>query len=410
MRACVVALAAVLAAGTASAGPPEPAARFVRVDGRELVAPDGSPLILRGINLGNWLVPEGYMFRFEKGPQSARQIDELFRELVGPQEARAFWKRYRDAWIGREDVQYLKKIGLNSVRVPFHYAVLTPEDHPDLWLEDGFALLDRLIAWCREAGLYVILDMHCAPGGQTGSNIDDSRGYPWLFEEPEAQARTTAVWRKLAERYRDEPTVLGYDLLNEPIPHWDGLARYNPALEPLYRRIVASVREVDPNHVIFLGGARWDTNFDVFGAPFAPNLAYTFHKYWNETTDASIEPFLAFRETHDAPLWLGESGENDDAWIAACVALLEKHRIGWAFWPYKKMDATSSIVSVAKPPYWDEVVAYAAARTYDFEANYKLRPPLEHSRAALAGLVENARFGRTRVNAAYVRALGMAAP
>jgi hypothetical protein len=387
-------------AGALLAGKARASAGFARVEGRKILAPDGRPILLRGTNLGNWLVPEGYMFRFEKGPQSARQIDELVRELLGPQAARAFWREYRAAWIARDDIQYLKKIGLNSIRIPFHHALLTPE-------EGGLELLDSAVGWCREAGLLVVLDMHCAPSGQTGSNIDDSPGYPWLFLEEDAQTRTVEIWRTLARRYRDEPAVLGYDLLNEPIPHWDGLDVLYPKLEPLYKRIVAAVREVDPNHVVFLGGARWNTNFDVLGPPFDRNAVYTFHKYWNETDDASIRPFLDFRERHDVPLWLGESGENKDEWIAACVALLERHDIGWAFWPYKKMDATSSIVSVSRPPFWDEIVAYAAARTYDFEANYKLRPPAEHCRAAFAGLVANARFENVRVNPGYVRALGM---
>jgi endoglucanase len=380
---------------------------FARVDGRLFLDRDVQPVLLRGTNLGNWLVPEGYMFHFDKGPQSPRQIEALVRELVGPEEARTFWKDFRDAWISGEDIRYLRKIGLNSIRVPFDFRVLTPEDQPGVWLEEGFARLDQVIAWSREEGLLVVLDMHCAPGGQTGSNIDDSWGYPFLFEDETAQARTVEVWKQIASRYRSETAVLGYDLLNEPIPHWPGLARYNQALEPLYRRIVAGVREVDPNHVIFLGGAQWDTNFSVFSPPFAPNLAYTFHKYWNETTDASIQPFLDFQARHEVPLWLGESGENTDEWIAACVKLVERHGIGWAFWPYKKIDATSSIVSVSRPPYWDEIVSFAAKRTFDFEANYKMRPPLEHSRAALAGLVANARLANARVNAGYVRALGM---
>ena len=401
-------LLAALACGSNDAVQAASPAGFARVDGKRILDASGQEVLLRGMNLGNWLVPEGYMFHFEKGPQSPRQIEALVKELVGPEEAAAFWKDYRDAWITKDDVLYLKKIGLNSIRVPFNYRVLTPEDQPGVWLDEGWKRLDDVVAWSREAGLLVVLDMHCAPGGQTGSNIDDSDGYPFLFEDETAQARTIEIWKKIAERYRNETIVLGYDLLNEPIPHWPGLDKYNPALEPLYKRITTAIREVDPNHVIFLGGAQWDTNFTVFGAPFAPNLAYTFHKYWNETTDASIKNYTDFQDRHSVPLWLGESGENTDEWVAACVKLVERHGIGWAFWPYKKVDATSSITSVSRPQYWDEIVAYAAKRTsYDFEANYKIRPSLEKSRAALKGLVENARFRNSRVNAGYVRALGM---
>lgn len=380
-------------------------AGYVRVAGRELIARDGKPLRLKGIGLGNWLLPEGYMFRFEKGAQSPRQIRELIAELAGPDEARAFWTAFNDAWITRDDIRFMKKIGLDHVRVPFNYRILTPEDQPGVWLPEGFALLDRVVSWCREEGLWVVLDMHGAPGGQTGRNIDDGWGHPWLFESDESQQRTIAIWRRLAERYRGETAVLGYDLLNEPLPN--GYEALNPRLEPLYRRIVDAIREVDPHHVIFLGGAQWDTNFAAFGPPFAPNLAYTFHKYWNENTDASIQQFLDFRERHGVPIWLGESGESDDIWIRDSVALMDRHGIGWCYWPYKKLDSPRGIVSVTPPPYWDEIVAYAAARSGDFEGDAKIRPPLAHVREALAGLIENARFARVRVNEGYVRALGL---
>jgi endoglucanase len=381
---------------------------FVRVEGRELVAANGTSLRLKGIGLGNWLLPEGYMFGFRKGAQSPRQIQELVSELVGPDEARAFWTAFRDTWVTREDIRFLKQAGFDHVRVPFNYRILTPEDQPGVWLPEGFALLDRIVGWCREEGLWVVLDMHGAPGGQTGRNIDDGWGHPWLYESAESQERTVAIWRRLAQRYRGEAAVLGYDLLNEPLPI--GYEALNPRVEPLYRRLVTAVREVDPNHVIFLGGAQWDTNFSVFGPPFAPNLAYTFHKYWNETTDDSIRPFLDFRERHQAPIWLGESGENDDAWIRACVELMGRHGIGWCFWPYKKLDSPRGVVSVTPPPHWADIVAYAAARTGDFEADARIRPSVANARQALAGLVENARFARVRVNQGYVRALGLKAP
>jgi endoglucanase len=402
-RATAACLALVLAAVPLRADERE--RRFVHAQGREIVGPDGAPLRLKGIGLGNWLLPEGYMFLFHKGATSPRQIQELFAELVGPDEARDFWAKFRDAWVTRDDIRFLKRVGFDSVRVPFNYRLLTPEDQPGTWLAEGFARLDDAVAWSRAEGLWVVLDLHGAPGGQTGRNIDDGWGHPWLFESEESQARTVAIWRKLAERYRDEPAVLGYDLLNEPLPN--GYEALNPRLEPLYRRLVAAIREVDPNHLIFLGGARWDTDFSVFGSPFDPNLAYTFHKYWNQTDDASIQSFLQFRERHGVPIWLGESGENDESWIEACIRLMDRHGIGWCFWPYKKMDSTRGVVSVARPAYWDEVVDYAEKRGADFEASAKIRPPVAHARQALAELLEKSRLANARVNEGYLRALGL---
>jgi hypothetical protein len=264
-----------------------------------------------------------------------------------------------------------------------------------------------VIAWCRERRLWVILDMHCAPGGQTGTNIDDSWGYPWLFESEEQQQLAAGFWRSIAQRYADEPTVLGYDLLNEPLP--PTVARLNPRLEPLYRRITEAIRQVDKNHAVILGGAQWDSNFAVFGPPIDPNAIYTFHKYWTAPTKDVIQPYLDFRERYQAPIWMGESGENQDSWIAQFRAMLETNDVGWAFWPYKKMDATSSPVSFPRPPHWDEIVTYAAlpGGMGAAEEKMKKRPPVDHSRAALADLLAKIKLENCRVNEGYLNALGM---
>jgi endoglucanase len=87
------------------------------------------------------------------------------------------------------------------------------------------------------------------------------------------------VWSDIARRYRDNPIVIGYDLLNEPIPHFPQLRKYNDRLEPLYRRITKAIREVDTNHAIFIEAAQWDTNFKVFGPPFDTNVVYEFHDF-----------------------------------------------------------------------------------------------------------------------------------
>src|SRR5579862_1498045 len=196
--------------------------KFVHTDGAHIVAPNGERLHLRGINLGNWLVPEGYMWHFEKGPSSYREIAALLNDLIGPPQAASFWKRYRENYITEADIRFIHEAGFNSIRIPFDYKLV----------EDGtaFPLLDQVIRWSKQAHLFVILDMHCAPGGQTGTNIDDSWGYPWLFESDEEQQFAVGFWRSIAQRYADEPTVLGYDLLNEPIP--PAVAKLNPRLEP----------------------------------------------------------------------------------------------------------------------------------------------------------------------------------
>lgn len=378
---------------------------FVTVRGPEVIDGQGRPLLLRGINLGNWLVPEGYMFKFDTA-SSPRMIHGVLNELIGPGEAVEFWKRFRDVYITREDIRFIKRTGFNSVRVPFNFRLFVREDEPSVWGGPGFEMLDRVIGWCRDEGLLVILDMHCAPGGQTGDNIDDSWGMPFLLTSPFSQQLTIDLWRKIAERYRSERTVIGYDLLNEPIPHFADTTRLNPLLEPLYRRIVSAVREVDTNHIVILGGAQWDSNFRVFGPPFDRKIMYTFHKYWTAPTEEVIKEYLEFRDRYQVPIYMGESGENTNAWIKEFRETLDHHRIGWHFWPYKKLDATSCFVSINRPAGWETIRRFAARprATYaDLRAN---RPNEAEVRATLEEYLRNCAFDRNVVNNEYIEALG----
>jgi endoglucanase len=380
--------------------------KFVTTRGKELIAPSGRPLFLRGINLGNWLVPEGYMFKF-KAANSPRLIQVVINQLVGEDEAGRFWKVYRDNYITDEDIKYIKQAGFNSVRVPFSYRLFVAENDPQRLEGVGYELLDRIVGWCKKEGLYVILDMHAAPGGQTGDNIDDSWGYPFLFESSESQELAVKIWQKIAARYRNEPTVLGYDLLNEPIPHFFDTASLNPKLEPLYRKIVAGIREVDRNHLIVLGGAQWDTNFKVFGPPFDEKVVYTFHKYWMAVKPEAIQEYVNFSNKYNVPIWMSESGENTDEWINSFRSLLEQNGIGWCFWPYKKLDSASCVASIKKPAEWDAIISFADHPRATFEEVRNNRPPKEKIEKALAGYLEQIKLRNCEINGGYLKALGL---
>jgi len=208
--------------------PPQASAQFAHTDHKQIADAAGKPLLIRATNLGNWLVPEGYMWLFEGGPQSPSEIRALVLELLGPEGSAAFWQKYRENYVTRDDLALLHRAGFNAIRVPLHYSLFETEG------AEGFKLLDQLIAWSRAENLYVILDLHAAPGGQTGANIDDGPGYPWLYQSPQEQEHLIAIWSRLATHYRDEPAVLGYDLLNEPIPHFPKLRPLNSFLEPLF--------------------------------------------------------------------------------------------------------------------------------------------------------------------------------
>ncbi len=382
--------------------------QFISVKGKEITGTDGKPFLMKGINLGNWLQPEGYMFKLNE-VSSPRLINELITELIGPDEAAVFWQKYLDVYITQADIHYLKSLGMNSIRIPFNYRLFTDEDYMGGRGEArGFMLLDRVINWCKQEGLFVILDMHAAPGGQTGHNIDDSYGYPFLYESEANRDLTVQIWSRIADHYKNETIVMGYDLLNEPIPHFYDTAKFNPMLEPLYKKIVHAVREKDKNHLIFLGGAQWDSNFDVFGPPFDSKLVYQFHKYWTATTKDVIQSYLDFRDKYNVPIYCGETGENDDDWVLNFRKTLEQNNVGWHFWPYKKLDNTAGIVTFAKPQYYDEIIKYADTSRAKFDEIRKARPAnMEQIKQALNGFLENCTFKNCLENTGYIKALGL---
>jgi hypothetical protein len=253
--------------------------------------------------------------------------------------------------------------------------------------------------------------MHDAPGGQTGDNIDDSYGYPWLMTSEESQNLFVSIWKQIAEHYQNELIILGYDLLNEPIASYfvdEDRAKLNAALEPVYKKAVAAIREVDKNHIVLLGGAQWNGNFKVFSdSKFDDKLMYTCHRYWCDTLQNNIQDFVHFRDSVNLPMYMGETGENTDQWIGAWTRLMNRNNIGWTYWPYKKMNSPRGVTSITQPENWDKIIEFTETPRNGFDEIRKTRPDQEMVKKAMLQLVENCKYSNCKVNDGYVKAMGM---
>ncbi|GAA0563419.1 cellulase family glycosylhydrolase [Chitinophaga japonensis] len=372
---------------------------FLKAAGTRIVNERNENVLLRGMGLGGWMLQEGYMLRVP-GPGQQHTIRQRIQELTGPESTRAFY----DAWLAnhtrKEDIDSLKAWGFNSVRLPMHYNLYTlpvekePVPGQHTWLEKGFALTDSLLAWCKANRMYLILDLHAAPGGQGNDlNISDrDTSQPALWESRAQQEKTIALWRRLAERYRDEPWIGAYDILNEP--NWgftdpvndrNGIREKNNApLKKLMQEITAAIREVDKKHIIIIEGNGWGNNYNGILPPWDNNMALSFHKYWNYNDEASIRHILDARTKYQVPVWLGETGENSNVWFTAAIRLLESHNIGWSWWPLKKLGANNPLEIPLNAQY---------RQVLDYWAGKGPKPAEADARSGLLQLAADTRTG-----------------
>lgn len=382
---------------------------FVHVQGQDLIQPNGQKLFIVGTNLGNWLNPEGYMFGFSK-TNCEWMIHEMICQMVGPDFASDFWKAFKDNYITRKDIDFIASTGANTVRLPFNYKLFTDEDYMGLTdHQDGFKRMDDVVSWCKANHLYVVLDMHDCPGGQTGDNIDDGYGYPWLFESEKSQQRFCKIWQEIASHFANEPTVLGYELMNEPIAHYfENKEALNKKLEPLYKRAVAAIREVDRNHVVILGGARWNSDFYMFSDwKFDDNIMYTCHRYGGEPTAEAINDYIAFRNKTGLPMYMGETGHNTDEWQAKMCRVLRDQNIGYTFWPYKKIEG-SCMMAFPKPEGWDSVIVkFSETSRTSFKEWREACPDQAKVRQLLMQFIEGAKFEHCIPQTSYIRSIGL---
>ena len=326
-----------------------------RVD-KKIVNGAGDEILLKGIGLGGWLVQEGYMLHTSSFANAQWEIKAEILDLIGEANTETFYQTYRNNYVRKADIDSLKSWGFNSVRLPFHYNLFAVNTNPPSFLNLGFEIVDSLLSWCESNQIYLILDMHAAPGGQSANGISDyNPANPSLWESEQNKNLTVQIWRKIAEHYKDKEWIGGYDLLNEPA--WD-LGTNNQPLRDLYIRITDTVRAVDQNHLIFIEGNWYATDFPGLIPPWDENMAYSFHKYWNGNSQSSIQYLIELRNNTIRPLWLGETGENSNKWFVDCVELMQTNNIGWAWWPHKKIEAIAGPLSAYLLPAYQNLLNY----------------------------------------------------
>ena len=367
-----------------------PSDGYFSVDGTEILDGSGEPIVMKGMGLGGWLLPEGYMLHISTpGTDGPTGIRNQMIDLVGEANTDRFFEVFTEKYVQEKDIEAIKEWGFDHIRIPFHYRLFyNPE--MDEWDEDGFELLDTFLEWCRENDLAVLLDMHAAPGAQSEGGIADSDGEARLWTEPDKYwPQTIKIWREIARRYNDDPIIMGYDLINEPVVP-DDIAS---DLADLYTRIINAVQPISPNHLFFLEGNYWATSFDEHLRDISnhkDNIVYAFHHYWKGPDQGAIQYLLNLRSEDQVPLYLGETGENSNAWFYALTKLVEEHGIGINWWTHKKIETTTSPLSSPFAPGYEPVIEYWRGQGPE--------PSAEAAARGLLAMAQNLELDSARVN------------
>ncbi|MEO6407063.1 MAG: cellulase family glycosylhydrolase [Ferruginibacter sp.] len=372
---------------------------FLRAEGNAISDGNQHEIILRGIGLGGWMLQEPYMLGLSGSAIAQYDIRNKITDLVGEEKTNRFYNAWLENHCTKADIDSLASWGFNSVRLPMHYNLFTvpvekePVKGKNTWLTKGFQLTDSLLSWCSKNKIYLILDLHATPGGQGNDNAiaDRDPSLPSLWESEANRNKTIALWEALARRYKNASWVGGYDIINEP--NWgfkEGESKNgcdekeNVLLLKLQQDITSAIRKIDKKHIIIIEGNCWGNNYEGIKPFWDNNLVMSFHKYWNFNDKASIQKILDYRDKFNVPVWLGETGENSNAWFTDVISLLEKNKIGWAMWPLKKLGMNNPVqVKLdenikAVFAYWENKaprpsaeVAYSSLMQFAYNTNIK---------------------------------------
>ena len=366
-------------------------AQYLHVVGKDVFGNDGKKIILKGMGLGGWLVPEGYMLGTWGSPTSIRN---RIVELIGEDSTKTFYEKFEKNYVAEEDIVQLAEWGFNSVRLPFHYKTLSPVYGS--YDEKGFTVIDSVVAWCSRSNIYLILDMHVAPGSQSGDENADGDEGAKLWDSEENQEWAVDIWGEIARRYSSERWIGGYDLLNEPVLFNGGRQVRN-----LQRRMRNRIRKYDLNHTLFVNGNMWSRAFEGLGPALDENMVWAFHYYswmvFNRVNQNTIQYLINFRNLTNRPLWLGEAGENSNEWFMEVTNLMEKNDIGWAWWNYKKIGTITGPVSSPSDSVYQEITRY-----WNGDGG---KPSTETAQLGLNNMVENLKLENCEIKKGVIASL-----
>jgi len=350
--------------------------QFLKVRGKHIVNESGEKVFLRGVNLGGWLNMENFITGY---PGAESTLRAAVREALGEERYQAFFGSLLDAFVTEGDFRFLREIGVTVVRVPFNYRHFEDDIAPGQYRPEGFHYLDRVIALGKQYGIHVILDFHAAPGWQNPDwHSDNPHGVALLWEHRDFQRRALNLWLHIAERYKDEPAVAGYNLLNEPTAPTIG------HLNRLYREWIPAIRQVDRRHIFFIDGNNYSRDFEGMEPPADDNVVICSHNYTIPTHRARTYPGRVdgvwadraymeqeFRRVNrwilerNLPCLVGEFGalfdggaasptNADLARLAALrdqLSVFHEYEQHWTIWTYKDVDVQGLVVPRAESEY-----------------------------------------------------------
>jgi endoglucanase len=318
---------------------------MLHTSGTSIVNANGQTVPLMGVNLGGWLVMEPWMCPADSGglPDTYSIIQELDSRF-GVAEEQSLIQTYQQNWITATDLANIKNAGFNVVRVPVWWGNFYPIANVSnsTWRSDAFTELDWLVNTAGSLGLYVIIDMHGVVGGQSNSDDTGQQNQNQYWTNGNDQGNTAYMWWQIANHFSGNPTVAGYDLINEPTG-----APSNSAVISAYASLYSSVRSADPNHIIFIEGTWGNWDWSMLPNPSSEgwtNVVYEMHEYQYNGTEAQVEQGSTNQVTdfqnhssYNVPGYIGEFndfGYGASAWNFS-VGAYNKAGLSWSMWAYK---------------------------------------------------------------------------